>query len=204
MASTSGPKCLRKAALCYIECRELQKAIEIAQRCPKEEASTSYVMFLAKVHQGKSLCIVHSSANPHPLLSGKESEGQCMTFIPSLVDPEETALQMVETMVAAPDFDRRMLFLATQLAHETKMRHLLLTILQSLLETLQDDYTRDASFEAKSVEGITLIRFVTTCYETSVQSPTHSAKLYHPTHYRNAEGDGSQCVRSLSVQMPRN
>ena len=63
-------------------------------------------------------------------------------------------------MVGAPDFDRRMLFLATQLAYENKMRNLLLKVLWSLLQSLQTDRVLESKFEGRSIEGITLIRFV--------------------------------------------
>jgi len=39
-------------------------------------------------------------------------------------------------MVRAPDFDRKMLLLATQLAHESDMKGLLLSALDALLQTL--------------------------------------------------------------------
>jgi hypothetical protein len=72
------------------------------------------------------------------------------------------ALGAIKSMVRAKDFDRRMLFLATQLAHEHKMRKLLLTVLKLLFETLQAGETgaRETGFEAKSIEGITIIRLI--------------------------------------------
>lgn len=39
-------------------------------------------------------------------------------------------------MARAPDFDRKMLILATQLAHESDMKGLLLSVLDALLQTL--------------------------------------------------------------------
>lgn len=39
-------------------------------------------------------------------------------------------------MVQAPDFDRKMLLLATQLARESDMKGLLLAVLDALLQTL--------------------------------------------------------------------
>jgi len=72
------------------------------------------------------------------------------------------ALSAIENMVRATDFDKRMLFLATQLAHEYKMRNLLLTVLKSLFETLQSDVTgtRETRFEAQTIENITIIRCI--------------------------------------------
>lgn len=39
-------------------------------------------------------------------------------------------------MIEAPDFDRKMLLLTTQLSHESDMKRLLLSTLDSLLKTL--------------------------------------------------------------------
>lgn len=52
VANATGTKCLRKAVLCFIECRELQKALDILHRCPKDEAATSYLVFLVRTFQG--------------------------------------------------------------------------------------------------------------------------------------------------------
>ncbi|KAJ7615258.1 meiosis protein SPO22/ZIP4 like-domain-containing protein [Mycena polygramma] len=49
---TSGAKCFRKAALCYIEQREYARASAVIRRCPSNEATTHYVLFLTAVHQG--------------------------------------------------------------------------------------------------------------------------------------------------------
>ncbi|KAJ7160549.1 meiosis protein SPO22/ZIP4 like-domain-containing protein [Mycena crocata] len=49
---TSGAKCFRKAALCYIEQREYARAATVVRRCPADEAKTHYVVFLTAVHQG--------------------------------------------------------------------------------------------------------------------------------------------------------
>ncbi|KAJ7691311.1 hypothetical protein B0H17DRAFT_935224, partial [Mycena rosella] len=52
---SSGAKCFRKAALCYIERQEYARAAAVVRRCPGDEATTHYVEFAA-VHQG-TLCI---------------------------------------------------------------------------------------------------------------------------------------------------
>ncbi|KAJ7474020.1 meiosis protein SPO22/ZIP4 like-domain-containing protein [Mycena latifolia] len=49
---TSGAKCFRKAALCYIEQREYARASTVIRRCPSNEATTHYVVFLTAIHQG--------------------------------------------------------------------------------------------------------------------------------------------------------
>lgn len=57
-------------------------------------------------------------------------------------------------MVQAPDFDRKMLLLATQLANEADMRRLLLSVLETLLESL------GAEQSEIHTEAITLIRCI--------------------------------------------
>ena len=39
-------------------------------------------------------------------------------------------------MLKAPDFDRKMLLVATQIAHQSEMKSILFTVLESLLKTL--------------------------------------------------------------------
>jgi hypothetical protein len=52
MGSSSSSKCLRKAALCYIQKREYAQAASEIRHCATSEATTQYVLFLIAVHQG--------------------------------------------------------------------------------------------------------------------------------------------------------
>ena len=52
MWQVSNPKCLRKAALCYIQCGEHAQASAIIRRWPTSDAATHYVALLAAAHQG--------------------------------------------------------------------------------------------------------------------------------------------------------
>jgi hypothetical protein len=70
---------------------------------------------------------------------------------------EEEAIHSINQMIKAPDFDRKMLLLATQLAHENKLKPLLLAVLEGLLKTMRTD--GKAPLESE-VEALTLIRFV--------------------------------------------
>lgn len=65
------------------------------------------------------------------------------------------AIETVDRLVAAPDFDRRMLLLATKLAHDRKQKSLILVILKHLLHSLQSSQALESQ-----VEAMTLIRFV--------------------------------------------
>ncbi|KAJ7791757.1 meiosis protein SPO22/ZIP4 like-domain-containing protein [Mycena olivaceomarginata] len=62
----SGAKCFRKAALCYIEQHEYAKASAVIRRCPSNEATTHYVVFLTAVHQGldeEAIRAIHDMVN---------------------------------------------------------------------------------------------------------------------------------------------
>lgn len=58
-------------------------------------------------------------------------------------------------MVKAPDFDRKMLLLATQLANAIQMKRLLLSVLEALLDTVEIQDSGQIHTEA-----ITLIRCI--------------------------------------------
>jgi hypothetical protein len=66
-----------------------------------------------------------------------------------------SATVAIHDMVKASDFDRQMLLLATQLAHENQMKRLLLAVLGSLLQTLHSE-----AGLASEVEAIILVRCV--------------------------------------------
>jgi hypothetical protein len=66
-----------------------------------------------------------------------------------------TAIQAVDDMVKAPDFDRKMLYLATQLSHECDMKALLLSVLEALLKTMAIGDKADTL-----INGMTLIRCI--------------------------------------------
>lgn len=53
MAHISNAKCLRKAALCYVQCGEHAHASAIIRRCPPTDAATHYVALLIAAHQGE-------------------------------------------------------------------------------------------------------------------------------------------------------
>ncbi|KAJ8488783.1 hypothetical protein ONZ51_g3351 [Trametes cubensis] len=52
MSHISNAKCLRKAALCYVQCGEHAQASAIVRRCPPTDAATHYVALLIAAHQG--------------------------------------------------------------------------------------------------------------------------------------------------------
>lgn len=58
-------------------------------------------------------------------------------------------------MLRSPDFDRKMLLLATQVSHQSDMKAVLLSVLEALLKTLK---TGDSGEVV--VEAMTLIRCI--------------------------------------------
>ncbi|KAF7794695.1 hypothetical protein EIP86_005833 [Pleurotus ostreatoroseus] len=85
-------------------------------------------------------------------------------------------------MVQAPDFDRKMLLLATQLANEADMRRLLLSVLEALLESL------DAEQSEIHTEAITLIRcIIRLVVKLMEESPANRYEDYIPPVTLHAE-----------------
>ncbi|KAF8957067.1 meiosis protein SPO22/ZIP4 like-domain-containing protein [Flammula alnicola] len=68
---------------------------------------------------------------------------------------ENEAIRAIHDMVKAPDFDRKMLLLATQISHQSEMKGILLAVLQSLLKTLKIGSNGEVVIEA-----MTLIRCI--------------------------------------------
>lgn len=65
------------------------------------------------------------------------------------------AIRAIHDMVKAPDFDRKMLLLATQVSHQSEMKGVLLAVLESLLKTLKIGSNGEVV-----VEAMTLIRCI--------------------------------------------
>lgn len=85
-------------------------------------------------------------------------------------------------MVKAPDFDRKMLLLATQLANDTEMKRLLLSVLEALLETVGSGDNSDSHTEA-----ITLIRCIIRLVLKLMDEP--DANRYAMVHSDHASTD---------------
>lgn len=64
------------------------------------------------------------------------------------------------------DFDRKMLLLATRMAHESHMNQLLLTVLEALLRTLKHGENLEADIEASTLIRC-IIRIVTSLLNES-------------------------------------
>lgn len=70
-------------------------------------------------------------------------------------------------MIDSPDFDRKMLLLATQISKESEMSTVLLTVLEALLKTLKAHDSGDAALEA-----IALLRCIIRLILKLVVDPT--------------------------------
>ena len=71
--------------------------------------------------------------------------------------------------MASPDFDRKMLLLATSMAHESDMKNLLLFILEALLKTLK----RESGLEADT-EAVTLVRCTVRLVHSLLDNEPHN------------------------------
>ncbi|ELU43357.1 SPO22 domain-containing protein [Rhizoctonia solani AG-1 IA] len=127
MASAQS-RSIRKAALCYIQQGEYNQA---------------------------SILVSRWASNPLTLSSVRARRGRCVQNLCGEDRHTEIsiAIQTVETMLSTLDFDRKMLLLAIQLAHETKQKALLLAVLEAMYKTMQREPHVDAE-----TEGITLVR----------------------------------------------
>lgn len=151
MAKTNNSRCLRKAALCYIQQQEYALATTVIRRSRNNEAATHYVVFLIAMHQGL----------------------------------EADAIRAVEDMVQTIDFDKRMLLLATQLAHDANLKTLLLTILDSLLNFLKSQ----GGFE-NEIEALTMVRCIIRLVIELIKQPAAELKNLLSTligHFRTAQ-----------------
>ncbi|KAL5534754.1 hypothetical protein ACEPAG_1218 [Sanghuangporus baumii] len=148
----SGPKCLRKAALCYIEQREHARASQIIQQCPSDQSSTFYLQFLTAVYQGF----------------------------------EEDAVAAIQSMASAPDFDRKMLLLATQLSHESDLKFALLASLEALLKTLYTHSPMESDVEAICIARCIVRLVIRLIKEAVVASDRSSLISSLIRHFRTA------------------
>lgn len=134
-------KCYRKAALCYIEKREYAQASAVIRRCPQNEAATLYVIFLIAIQQGLFQYPSYRRSEMTLMFTvlGSEVEGGPFFQHINLYEPScfLAAISAIQDVVNAPDFDRRMLILATQISHKSDKRHVLLVVLECLLRSLK-------------------------------------------------------------------
>jgi hypothetical protein len=72
----------------------------------------------------------------------------------SSCEPYLLAIRAIHDMVKAPDFDRKILLLATQISHQSEMKGVLLAVLENLLKTLK------IGSNAEVAEAITLNRCI--------------------------------------------
>jgi hypothetical protein len=87
-----------------------------------------------------------------------------------------TAIRAVRDMVKAPDFDRKMLLLATRISHGAGMETVLVSVLDSLLKTLKNENSGETV-----VEAITIIRCLIRLLLKLLGEP--AANRYAPTFF---------------------
>ncbi|KAG8964728.1 hypothetical protein FRC03_001407 [Tulasnella sp. 419] len=136
----------------------------------------------AKCYRKAALCHIHSKAyaQASAVISrcpGNEASTHYLTFLAATYQGrEDDAVTAIDGMIKAPDFDRKMLLLATQLAHESHMKNLLLSVLGGLLETLKGS----GSLESE-LEGMTLIRCMIRIATEMTREPDANLATVLPT-----------------------
>lgn len=88
----------------------------------------------------------------------------------------------------APDFDRKMLLVATQISHQSEMKSVLLAVLESLLKTLKVGSNGDAI-----VEAMTLMRCIVRLVLNLLLEP--AANKYSFYFYRRLCISAHRCLR---------
>jgi len=127
-----------------------------------------------KCYRKAALCYIQqreyaSAAAVVRLCPGNEAATHYITLLTSVKQGlEDDAVSAVKAIVGSPDFDRRMLLLATSMAHESDMKNLLLTVLEALLRTLK----RESGLEA-DVEAITLVRCIVRLVHSLLDNEPH-------------------------------
>jgi len=104
-----------------------------------------------------------------------------------------SATRAIKDMVNASDFDRKMLLLATQMAHEMDLKRLLLSVLEALLQTLKDE----ASIETE-VEAITVIRCLVRLVLKLLCEPGANRKVLIQTLIRHLRLARSCCEKAVA------
>ena len=99
------------------------------------------------------------------------------------------AIRSINEMQKAPDFDRKMLLLATHIAHRSEMRLVLLSVLNNLLKTLKFGASGEIVVEAmtllrcmiKLILGLlvdpTANRFVELHFQAVLPSPSENVPI---------------------------
>ncbi|KAK1222658.1 sporulation-specific protein 22 [Marasmius sp. AFHP31] len=125
-------------------------------RLLKEVCPTS----ASKCHRKAALCHIEQKeyAKASAVIrccSTNEAATHYVLFLTSVHQGlEDEAIRALHGMVEAPDFDRKMLLLATQLSHELEMKSVLLNALEALFKTLK------ASRGETVAEAMTLLRCI--------------------------------------------
>jgi len=128
-----------------------------------------------KCYRKAALCYIQqreyaSAAAVVRLCPGNEAATHYISLLASVKQGlEDDAVSAVKAIVGSPDFDRRMLLLATSMAHESDMKNLLLTVLEALLKSLK----REGGLEA-DVEAITLVRCIVRLVHSLLDNEPHN------------------------------
>ncbi|KAF8880917.1 meiosis protein SPO22/ZIP4 like-domain-containing protein [Gymnopilus junonius] len=84
---------------------------------------------------------------------------------------ENEAIRAIQDMLKAPDFDRKMLLLATQISHQSEMKGVLLAVLESLLRTLKIGSNGEIVVEAMTLMRCIVKLILNLFAETAANKP---------------------------------
>lgn len=90
-------RCLRKAALCHIKMADWTAALDLISFCPKEEASTHYLTFLAAIRQGREEAAIDAVSS---IVECTDFEAQQLVLMTSLANEKGSKHVLMASMRA--------------------------------------------------------------------------------------------------------
>ncbi|OXH27229.1 hypothetical protein J008_04781 [Cryptococcus neoformans] len=90
-------RCLRKAALCHTKMADWTAALDLISFCPKEEASTHYLTFLAAIRQGREEAAIDAVSS---IVECTDFEAQQLVLMTSLANEKGSKHVLMASMRA--------------------------------------------------------------------------------------------------------
>ncbi|WVO21077.1 uncharacterized protein IAS62_002381 [Cryptococcus decagattii] len=90
-------RCFRKAALCHMKMTDWTAALDLISLCPKEEASTHYLAFLAAIRQGREEAAIDAVSS---IVECSDFEPQQLVLMTSLANEKDAKHVLIASMRA--------------------------------------------------------------------------------------------------------
>ncbi|KIR81177.1 hypothetical protein I306_01720 [Cryptococcus gattii EJB2] len=90
-------RCFRKAALCHMKMTDWTAALDLISLCPKEEASTHYLAFLAAIRQGREEAAIGAVSS---IVECSDFEAQQLVLMASLANEKGAKHVLIASMRA--------------------------------------------------------------------------------------------------------